>query len=148
MIMALLRYEPWNRVERWHRQIEQILGDTLSTPTNGEGAAEWVPSVDVHEEPEQFVVQADLPGVESKDINVTADQGVLTISGQRRSEQREKHKGFSRVERVAGSFVRRFTLPDNVRTDDIRAQHVNGVLQVTIPKAQAPEPKRVAIEAH
>jgi HSP20 family protein len=147
--MALLRYEPWNTMERLHRQIYQVFGDTFATPAaNAEATVEWAPAVDIHEEPDRFVVQADLPGVESKDLNVTADNGVLTISGQRRSEQREQHKGLSRLERVAGSFLRRFTLPENVKTDDIRARHANGVLEVTIPKVQAPEPRRVAIETH
>jgi HSP20 family protein len=147
--MALLRYEPWNMMERFHRQIEQVFGDSFSAPAaNGESAAAWIPAVDVHEESDKFVVRADLPGVESKDLNVTADNGVLTISGQRHSEQREQHQGFSRLERVEGAFLRRFTLPENVKADDIRARHSNGVLEVTIPKAQAPEPRRVAIETH
>lgn len=147
--MALLRFEPWNTMERLHRQIDQIFGDTFSTPAaNGQGTVDWIPAVDIHEEPDKFVVRADLPGVESKDLNVTADNGVLTVSGQRRSEQREQHKGFARLERVEGSFLRRFTLPENVRSDDIRARHANGVLEVTIPKTQAPEPRRVAIETH
>ena len=125
--MALLHYEPWGTMERLHRQIGQIMGDTFSTPAaNGEGAIAWVPSVDVHEESDKFVVRADLPGVESKDISVTADQGVLTLSGQRRAGQREQHKGFSRIERAEGTFQRRFTLPDNAQIDNIRALHVNG----------------------
>ncbi|HEX4024291.1 MAG TPA: Hsp20/alpha crystallin family protein [Steroidobacteraceae bacterium] len=147
--MALLRYEPWNMMERLHRQIDQIFGDTFSTPAaSGEGAVEWIPSVDIHEEPDKFVVRADLPGVQSKDISVTADNGVLTLSGQRRSEQREHQQGFSRIEHVDGAFLRRFTLPENVKTDDIRAHHSNGVLEVTIPKVQAPEPRRVNVETH
>jgi len=147
--MALLRYEPWGTMARLHRQIDQIFGDTFGAPAaDGDKSVEWTPSVDVHEEPEKFVVQADLPGVESKDINVTADHGVLTISGQRRSQQREQREGFSRLERLEGAFLRRFTLPDNVNADEIRAQHTNGVLQVTIPKVRAPEPKRIAIDTH
>ncbi|MGH8144153.1 MAG: Hsp20/alpha crystallin family protein [Steroidobacteraceae bacterium] len=147
--MALLRYEPWNTMARLHRQIDQIFGDTVSTPAaNGEGAVAWIPSVDIHEESDKFVLQADLPGVESKDISVTADKGVLTLTGHRHSEKRENSKRSSRLERVDGSFLRHFTLPDNVKTDDIRAHHSNGVLEVTIPKVQAPEPRRVNVETH
>ncbi len=147
--MALLRYEPWNTMARLHRQIDQIFGDTFSAPAaSGEGTVAWIPAVDIHEEPDKFVVQADLPGVESKDISVTADNGVLTLGGRRRSEQREQSKGCSRLERVEGAFLRRFTLPDNVKSDDIRAHHSNGVLEVTIPKVQAPEPRRVNVETH
>jgi HSP20 family protein len=145
--MALSRYEPWNTVDRLRQQIDQLFGDGFTTPAaSGEGEVAWVPAVDVHEEPERYVVQADLPGVDSKDINVTADNGVLTITGHRRSEQRQQQKGYSRLERVEGSFLRRFTLPDNIQADAIRAEHHNGVLHVTIPKVQAPQPRRVSIE--
>lgn len=146
--MALSRYEPWNMMERLHRQMDQLFGDGFSTPAaSGEGAVAWVPAVDIHEEPDRYLVQADLPGVESKDISVTADNGVLTITGHRRSEQREQQRGYSRLERVEGTFLRRFTLPDNIKSDDIRARHENGVLQVTIPKVKAPEPRRVTVES-
>ena len=80
---------------------------------------------------------------------MTADQGVLTLSGRRQSEQRDERKGFTRIERVEGTFLRRFTLPESVRADDIRARHSNGVLELRPPQAsRQPEPKRVAVETH
>ncbi len=145
--MALSRYEPWNTMERLHRQIDQLFGDGFATPAaSGEGAVAWVPAVDIHEEPDKYVVHADLPGVESKDISVTADNGILTVTGHRRYAHREQQKCYSRLERVEGTFLRRFTLPDNIKADDIRAQHDNGVLHVVIPKVQAPAPRRVTVE--
>jgi len=147
--MTLVRYEPWNVVDRLHRQIGQIFGDSFSVPAaTGEPNASWIPSVDVHEYPDKFVVTADLPGVEAKDIDVTADNGVLTLRGRREFERGENQKGFERLERVAGSFQRRFALPENVQTDQIKARHNNGVLEVTIPKVAAPEPRRVSVETH
>lgn len=148
--MALLRYEPWNVMERLHREIDQVFGDAFETANGGaaDKAAAWLPAVDVHEESDKFVLRADLPGVLSKDIQVTAEKGVLTVRGERHAEQREGHKGFARIERSHGNFLRRFTLPENVRADEIRAQHRNGVLEISIPKTQAPEPRRVAIETH
>jgi HSP20 family protein len=149
--MALLRYQPWNSMERLHRQIDQIFGDSFAAPAaNGEGTGTvaWVPSVDVHEEADKFIVHADLPGVEAKDISITAENGALTVSGQRNFEKRDGSRGFSRLERVEGTFLRRFTLPDNVQTDAIRARHSNGVLEVTIPKTPVAEPKRVSVETH
>jgi HSP20 family protein len=128
--------------------MNQLFGDGFATPAaSGEGSAAWVPAVDIHEEPEQYVVQADLPGVASKDISITADHGVLTVTGHRRSEQRQQQKGYSRLERVEGTFLRRFTLPDNIKSDAIRAEHDNGVLHVIIPKVKAPEPRRVTVES-
>jgi HSP20 family protein len=144
--MVLVRYEPWGAVERLHRQIGQIFnGNTDAPAANGEAAAgnsdtavNWIPSV----------VRADLPGIEPKDIQITADRGVLTVTGERKLERSDDQKAVSRLERVEGKFLRRFTLPENVKTDDIRARHLNGVLEVTIPKVAAPEPKRVSVETH
>ena len=98
--MTLVRYEPWNVMDRLHRQIDQIFGDSFAVPAAaGETDASWTPSVDIHEYPDKFVVTADLPGVESKDIDVTADHGVLTLRGRRQFERRENQKGFERLER-------------------------------------------------
>jgi len=146
--MTLLRYEPWGVVARFQRQLDQTFGDVATSSANGENQAAWIPSVDIHQEADKFVVRADLPGIEPKDINVTAENGVLTVSGERRFERSDEQKATARFERVEGRFVRRFTLPDNVQSDNIRARHSNGVLELTIPKAAAPEPKRVTIETH
>ena len=154
--MVLVRYEPWSAVERLHRQIGQIFGGNIDAPAaNGDAAqatedagATWSPSVDVFEQTDSFVVRADLPGVEPKDIQITAEKGVLSVTGERKLERPEDQKSVSRLERVEGRFLRRFTLPENVKTDDIRARHLNGVLEVTIPKLAAVEPKRVSVETH
>jgi HSP20 family protein len=154
--MVLVRYEPWSAVERLHRQIGQIFNGNADAPaangeaadSNGTAAVNWVPSVDVFEQADSFVVRADLPGIEPKDIQITADKGVLTVTGERKLERPDDQKAVSRLERVEGRFLRRFTLPENVKTDDIRARHLNGVLEVTIPKVAAPEPKRVSVETH
>jgi HSP20 family protein len=154
--MVLVRYEPWSAVERLHRQIGQIFGGNADVPAaNGDAevakddaTATWIPSVDVFERTDSFVVRADLPGIEPKDIQITAERGVLTVSGERKLERPDDQKSVSRLERVEGRFLRRFTLPENVKTDDIRARHLNGVLEVTIPKVAAPEPKRVSVETH
>jgi len=154
--MVLVRYEPWSAVDRLHRQIGQIFGGNVNAAAANGDAAEgnsaavvnWVPSVDVFEQPDSFVVRADLPGIEPKDIQITAEKGVLTVTGERKLERTDEQKAVSRLERVEGRFLRRFTLPENVKTDDIRARHLNGVLEVTIPKVAAPEPKRVSVETH
>jgi HSP20 family protein len=147
--MTLIRYEPWQVMGRLHRQIDQIFGDSFASPAaTGENSVAWIPTVDIHEEPEKFVVKADLPGVDPKDISITAENRVLTLRGQRTFERSENQKGFERLERVEGSFLRRFTLPNNVQDDQIKARHVNGVLEVTIPKVATPEPRRVSVETH
>jgi HSP20 family protein len=145
--MTLIRYQPWH--VGLQRQIEQIFGDSFAAPAaNSESSIAWVPTVDIHEEQDKFVVRADLPGVTPADISITAENRVLTLRGQRQFERSENQKGFERLERVEGSFLRRFTLPNNVQDDQIKARHVNGVLEVTIPKTPTPEPRRVSVETH
>lgn len=147
--MTIVRYEPWRLMGRLHRELDQLFGDSFATPVaDGVTAATWTPSVDVQEEPECYTVHADLPGVDAKDIQVTADKGVLTIRGARRLEKRENHKGFERLERVEGDFLRRFSLPENARADEIKARHHNGVLEVVIPKQPVVEPRRVNVEVN
>jgi HSP20 family protein len=128
--MSTLRYEPWTLLNR-------IQSDSA-----------WTPAVDVHEEPEQFTVRADLPGVDAKDIHVSADNGLLIIRGERRIEKHEDHRGYERLERAEGAFLRRFTLPEKVRTEEIKARHNNGVLEIVIPKQPLPAVRRVEVQVN
>jgi HSP20 family protein len=147
--MNIVRFEPWRLMGHLHREFDQLFGDAQAHPARAnEQATSWAPAVDVHEEAERFTVQADLPGVQPADIQVTADKGVLTISGARRIEKRDSQKGYERLERIEGDFLRRFTLPENARADEITARHVNGVLEVVIPKQPVVEPKRVNVEVN
>ena len=146
--MAIVRYEPWAVVNRLHQSLDQFFNETLSSPeASSSPSVAWVPRVDIHEEKDRFVVLADVPGVDPKDIEVTAADGVLSIRGERRAEKRANGSGFERVERVYGTFVRRFTLPETAQAENIKAKQVNGVLEVTIPKQPKVQPKRVAVEA-
>jgi HSP20 family protein len=146
--MNIVRYEPWRLMGRLHREIDQLFGDAFATETDGNKVVAWTPSVDVHEEPDRYTVRADLPGVTPKDIEVTAADGVLTIRGSRQIEKRDSQKGYERLERISGDFLRRFTLPENARADDIKAKHNNGVLEVLIPKTPVVEPRRVSVEVN
>ena len=143
--MTIVRYEPWALLSRFQRQFERAVGESAE----GAGAANvsWIPHVDVREEAERFLVAADLPGVEGKDIEVTADKGVLTIRGERRSESKTSADGFERVERATGTFLRRFSLPESADAEAIKARHVNGVLEVTIPKRPQEQPRRISVQA-
>lgn len=146
--MAIVRYEPWTVVNRLHHSLDQFFNETLSSPeASGSPGVTWVPRVDVHEEKDRFVVLADVPGVEPKDIDITAENGVLTVRGERRSEKRETDNGYERVERVSGTFLRRFTLPEGANTELIKARQTNGVLEVTIPKTPAVQPRRISIDS-
>jgi len=145
--MPIVRYEPWSLVNRLHQSLGQFFGETLSSYEPGTSpSGAWAPRVDIREEKDRFVVLADIPGVDPKDIDITADQGVLTIRGERRSEKRDTQDGYERVERVAGSFLRRFALPESASTETITAKQNNGVLEVTIPKQPQVQPRRIAVD--
>jgi HSP20 family protein len=145
--MAIVRYEPWTVVNRLHQSLDQFFNETLSSPeASSSPSVAWVPRVDVHEEKDRFVVLADVPGVDPKDIDITAENGVLTVRGERRAQKRETDNGYERVERVSGNFLRRFTLPEGANTESIKARQTNGVLEVTIPKTPAVQPRRISID--
>jgi HSP20 family protein len=144
--MAIVRYEPWSVVNRLHQSLDHFFNEAFNSPeASTTPNVTWVPRVDIHEEKDRFVVLADVPGVEPKDIDVTADNGVLTVRGERRSEKRETESGYERIERVSGSFVRRFKLPEGANTESITAKQANGVLEVTIPKTPTAQPRRITV---
>ncbi len=143
--MTIVRYEPWALLSRLQRQFERAAGESADGVDSA--SVSWIPHVDVREEAERFVVAADLPGVEGKDIEVTADKGVLTIRGERRSEKKTSADGFERVERATGTFLRRFTLPESADAEAIKARHVNGVLEIAIPKRPQEQARRISVQA-
>ena len=132
--------EPWGLLNRLNRD----LGSFVDAPSTN---VAFIPAVDVHEEKERYVVRADLPGVTPEQIEITADKGVLTLRGERKSEKAEGTEGYERLERVTGSFTRRFALPENVQADAIKAKFTHGVLEVSIPKQPVVPAKRVVVEA-
>jgi HSP20 family protein len=142
--MTVLRYEPWSLVNRFHRDIDRLFSAPQTTAADS-GA--WLPPVDIHEEDNQFLVHVDLPGVDPKAVEITSEQGVLTIRGRREESRREARDGYRRIERVTGEFQRRFSLPDSADVQNIKAKAVNGVLQVSIPKLAQVQPQRVTVEA-
>lgn len=115
-------------------------GDESSVVTS-----QWMPRVDIKEEPNQFVLYADIPGVNPEDIEVQMDKGMLTIKGERTEEQVSESENYSRIERRHGSFHRRFALPDSADPEGIAASGNNGVLQITIPKRPETTPRRIKV---
>ena len=141
--MTILRYEPWSLVNRLHRQFDEA----FSANAGESDGAGWIPQVDVYEEPERFAVLVDVPGVEAKDIEITAEKGVLSIRGERRALAREESSAYRRLERRSGKFLRRFTLPESANLASITAKQTHGVLEVTIPKQAKLQPRRIEVAA-
>lgn len=144
--MNHMYYQPWSLVDRWPRGLEQLFNGGLGglEPVAGE-RADLTPAVDIQEENDRFVVRADMPGVAAKDIEVSAEDGKLTIRGTRSTQDRVNEDGFEHVERVAGTFLRRFTLPQSAQAEAIKARYTDGVLEIAIPKQPRVEPKRITV---
>jgi len=147
--MALMRYEPFNLLNQLQREVNRLLDPNRAGDEEAGHvlAADWAPAVDIKEESQQFVIHADVPGVEAKDINITLENGVLTLKGQRVIEQKEETDQYRRVERVRGTFLRRFSLPDAVNAEKVSAKCKDGVLEVIVPKRESAQPRRIAIES-
>ncbi|HEX2468894.1 MAG TPA: Hsp20/alpha crystallin family protein [Solirubrobacterales bacterium] len=144
--MALVRWDPAREVDTLQSEVNRIF-DTFFGGTNDTRARRWVPAMDLVETSDHLVLRADLPGMEKDDVNVDIKDGVLTVSGERKTEQEQKSEGFYRVERAFGSFSRSLTLPEGIDADKVEADFDKGVLEVRIPKPKERKPHRVAIGA-
>ncbi len=146
--MAVTRYEPWDVLNQLQGQISRIFENQIDNGASSSAAtADWMPPADVEEYADRFVLKLDVPGVVLSAVEITLDQGVLSISGQREKDARPKDVERSRIERVNGRFHRRFTLPDTVDAASVRAQGNNGVLEVVIPKQPRAQPRRIEVVA-
>lgn len=148
--MSLVRYEPFNILSQFQKELNRLgnwsyEGQEASDDSSDVAVSHWRPAVDIKEENNRFVILADLPGVDPKEIEITMDNGVLTIKGERSSEQRQEEDGFKRVERVRGTFYRRFSLPDTADADGIEASGKDGVLEISVPKHEKLKPRRIAV---
>jgi HSP20 family protein len=137
--MSLSHFDPLANL----RLFENAVTNFLSEP---QGNRPWSPSVDIYETENELVLKADLPEVELKDIDVRVENQTLTLAGVRNFEKSDANKGFHRIERSYGRFVRSFAVPQAFDTDKIAAGFQNGVLTVTLPKKEAAKPRQIKIE--
>jgi len=146
--MALARYEPWTVVSQLQNEINRVFG-SLNDPESSSATAEWVPAVDVQEFVDRFQLLADIPGVDPKQVEITLDNGVLTLSGERQDEQTvgngQSEVQQQRRERRLGRFHRRFILPDTADAEKVTAAGRHGVLAITIPKHAKSQPRRISV---
>ena len=106
----------------------------------------WMPAVDVAEEDNKYVVKIELPGVNKDDVKITLESSILTIRGEKKAEKETKEKNYHRMERSYGSFLRSFTLPTTVKNDKIDAEYRDGILSITLPKAEEAKPKHIEVK--
>lgn len=143
--MAITRYEPWGLLNQLQRELDRTFeGDEDSGSI---ATAEWAPAVDIKEENDRFVLHADIPGVNPEDIDVSMEDGVLTIKGEKQTETKTEKEGYKRIERTSGSFYRRFSLPDTADSEAVTAKSKHGVLEIVIPKREAVQLKKISVTA-
>lgn len=147
--MSIVRYNPWGQQGTLPDEIKQVFDRFLEDRDSGDHSnvvtSQWAPRVDIKEEPERFLIEADIPGVDPKDIQIDMDNGILSIRGDRRTESRQDKVGYSRIERSHGSFYRRFALPDSADANSVSATGRFGVLEITIPKKPETKPRRIEV---
>jgi HSP20 family protein len=147
--MAITRYNPWNLPGHLPTEFRDLVEKFFTADPNQDQSnvvtSQWAPHVDVKEEPQRFVILADIPGVDPKDIEIHMEKGILTIKGERTHESKEEHEKYTRMERSRGLFYRRFALPDSADAEGITANGKHGVLEIVIPKRPETTPRRITI---
>jgi len=142
--MNLIRYNP----NRWfnfpiERVFDDFWGRTVPDATTEEA---WAPRVDISERDDAVLLTAELPGVAKEDVKVELKDGVLTVSGEKKSEHTDEKNGFYRAERVYGSFTRSFTVPETLDAEKIEAEYANGVLKLIVPKRPEAAPRLISVK--
>jgi len=147
--MAIVRYDPWSLLNQVQQEMNRVFESRIGEADSDNSSvvtSNWTPAVDIKEEDKRFVLYADLPGIDPKDIEITMDKGVLSIKGERSFEKGEDRSKYKRVERAYGTFYRRFSLPDTADPDGIKAAGKNGVLEISIPKHERVQPRKITVQ--
>lgn len=145
--MNIIRHDPWNWMNRLHRDLDHLVASRVVADHEADTVSDWVPAVDVAESNDGFVIRADLPGVDAKDVDITMENGLLSIQGKRDTITETETDGYKRTERVSGRFFRRFALPDTSDAEGIAATARDGVLEVRIPKKPQVQPQRIEVQS-
>jgi HSP20 family protein len=146
--MTIVRYDPFRDLRSLQEEVNRLFSTNLSRGFGEEGIGRgaWNPSVDIYENKDQIVLEAELPGMNRDDFELSVENNVITLRGQREFEKKEDSDNYHRVERSYGSFTRSFTLPQTVSAEGATAEYRNGVLRVTLPKREETKARRIEIK--
>ena len=147
--MNLVTYDPFRELRSLQDDVNRLFTGTFS---RGSGDNElmrgaWAPSVDIFENKDSIVLEAELPGMKPEDVNISIENNVLTLHGERRLEKKDEGDNFHRVERSYGSFTRSFTLPPTVSSENVDATFDSGILRLTLAKREEMKPRKIEIKA-
>lgn len=145
--MSIVRYDPFRDLRTLQEEVNRLFSTNLTRGFGEEGIGRgaWNPSVDIYENKDQIVLEAELPGMDRDDFDLSVENNVITLRGERRFEKKEETDNYHRVERSYGSFTRSFTLPQTVSAEGATADYRNGVLRVTLPKREETKARRIEI---
>jgi HSP20 family protein len=145
--MSIVRYDPFRDLRSLQDEVNRLFSTNMSRAFGEEGIARgaWNPSVDIYENKDQIVLEAELPGMKREDFDLSIENNVITLRGERRFEKQDDGDNYHRVERSYGSFARSFTLPQTVQADEVSAEYRNGVLRVTMPKREEVKARRIEV---
>ena len=147
--MSLIRWDPFGDMDTmFNRMMGGARWPRLGLGSDDQRRLQWSPSADISETDKEYTIRAELPAVRKEDVEVTFDDGIITIKGERKQQKEDKDEKYHRVESFYGSFERSFSLPDNVDSDAIRCATQDGILTVHIPKAETKKlkPKQISIQ--
>ena len=152
--MSIIKWEPRKTfnpffgLTRMHDDLDRLFSSVWrSQDDNGDFfPSDLTPAVDIYEEKDNLVIKADMPGIDSKDLDINITGDTLTIKGQKQKEEETKEKGYYRKERIFGSFQRSIVLPSTVNPDKVEASCKNGVLEITLPKKEEAKPKQISVK--
>jgi HSP20 family protein len=145
--MELVRWEPFEGLNRVQSRMNELFDDTFgrTRAQQSDAARVWYPPVDILESKDSYLIRAELPGMRNEDLKTEVNDGMLTLSGERKFEEPANGVEYHRVERVTGKFSRSFHLPQTVKHDGIKATYRDGILEVQVPKAEEAKPRQIAI---
>src|SRR5215468_8809741 len=144
--MPIVRYDPFRDLRTLQEEVNRLFSTNLRTfGDEGIGRGAWNPSVDIYENKDQIVLEAELPGMKQEDFDLSIENNVITLRGERKFEKTDETDNYHRVERSYGSFTRSFTLPQTVSAEGASAEYNNGVLRVTLPKREETKARRIQV---
>lgn len=146
--MSIVRYDPFRDLRSLQDEVNRLFTSNLTRSFDDEGIARgaWSPSVDIYENKDQIVLEAELPGMNREDFDLSVENNVITLRGERHFEKKDDSDNYHRVERAYGSFTRSFTLPQTVAAEGANAEYRNGVLRVTLPKREETKARRIEVK--
>ena len=144
--MTVVRWKPWQEVNSLQREMNRMFDSFFQDADESAPMSTWYPSVDIKETPDMIDVYAELPGLTKNDIKISIRDNVLSLSGEKQRKEAEDDANYHRMERIYGTFTRSFTLPAKVQVDKVNAAFNDGVLHLTLPKAEEEKPRQIQIK--